>query len=434
MASSPYALVEVFRFHIDEFQGKENLLLKDILIRQIYYLPNFEYSETYPNDENSAVISANVLAYSAKDHLVKRQNQQIRLVSKEQPYDQKLPQQQLLKNSFQFIEVPHEVFTMYRTLELQIEFKVTHSQSQKILYQNLEKIAYQQRYIGNSQIHLAPEIADELERLGTLLIKRFLNKLNPVSQKQTLTLETGYSSWFWNLWEQEHPGILKGNRYAAQGDYEQALKTWSYVTFFPSQFGIKERFTFSETFFEKIRMAQLPSIMIDTLLEYYGKTFSLEQINTLLPKIMTRQDFIEYANLIKIHARHSQSQDTINLAATHYNLGSIYQIQNKLKLASYHLAQANAYDPKQKYAQKWTDIQSQLGTIDLVTTTPLPKKLVPPQDAKIQPHTNNKEKRVTQTPQANVQPIPLPILIEENKQIYVPSNTPNTALPQLNLD
>ena len=429
VTSSPHALIEVFQFHIDEFQGRGHFLLKDILISEIYRIPNFEYSENYPTSKHAAIISANVLAYSAKDQMLQLKQQQVRLVSEETPQKQQF----LKKTRFKFIEVPHQMLVMHRTLELQIQIRVKHATSQKMLYQNLEKIAFQQSYFGKEQVSLAPNSNDEIERLGRLLMKRFLDKLNPALQNQTLVLESGASSWVWGLFQKEHSGILKGNRYALEGNYEQAVKTWSYVTFFPSQFGTKESFTFDDEFYEKTRMAQVPSVILDTLLPYHGQTLSLEQINALLPKVMTRQDFIAYANIIKIHARQEKNQDNINLASAHYNLGVIYQIQGKLELASYHFAQANAYHPQQKYAQSWTDTKRQLGTLNLVATMPT-DAITPPKNARIQTQSTQKDQQIAKPPQTIMKPFELPVLIEENKKMNPPQPPKNEELPQLNLD
>ena len=51
----------------------------------------------------------------------------------------------------------------------------------------------------------------------------------------------------------------------------------------------------------------------------------------------------------------------MNLAAAHYNIGSVYQLGNKLELAAYHFAQANAYNPNEKFALAWYDIQHIIG-------------------------------------------------------------------------
>ncbi len=427
---SPHRLVEVFGFHIDEFKGRGHFLLKDILISQIHRIPNFEYSESYPISKHAAIISANVLAYSAKDEVLQKNKQQVRLVAEDSPKSQQL----LKATQLKFIEVPHQMLVMHRTLTLQVEIQVRHATSQKILYQNLEKIAFQQTYFGKEQVSLAPDSNDEIERLGQLLFKRFLDKLNPAFQNQTLVLESGSSSLVWGLFPKEHSGILKGNRYALEGNYEQALKTWSYVTFFPSPFGTKEFFTFDDTFYEKTRMAQIPNIILETLLPYHGQTFSLEQINALLPKIMTRQDFIEHANVIKIHARQEKNQDNVNLAAAHYNLGSVYQIQGKLELASYHFARANAYHPRQKYAQSWTDTQTKFGTLDPASNMPAFDEIATPRNARIQTQSTQKDKEMANRSQTVITPSELPVLIEENKQLSQPQTPKQTPLPQLNLD
>ena len=51
----------------------------------------------------------------------------------------------------------------------------------------------------------------------------------------------------------------------------------------------------------------------------------------------------------------------MNLAAAHYNIGAVYQLRNEMELAAYHFAQANAYNPDERYILAWSDIQHILG-------------------------------------------------------------------------
>ena len=51
----------------------------------------------------------------------------------------------------------------------------------------------------------------------------------------------------------------------------------------------------------------------------------------------------------------------MNLSAAHFNIGSVYQLRNEMELAAYHFAQANAYNPDEKYALAWNDIQHIIG-------------------------------------------------------------------------
>ena len=65
--------------------------------------------------------------------------------------------------------------------------------------------------------------------------------------------------------------------------------------------------------------------------------------------------------MIKYSSRFDQKIDRINLASAHYNLGTVYHLQKKFELASYHFAKANAYNPQEKYSQSWIEIQHLIG-------------------------------------------------------------------------
>ena len=62
----------------------------------------------------------------------------------------------------------------------------------------------------------------------------------------------------------------------------------------------------------------------------------------------------------------NRRSDAVNLAAAHYNLGIVHQLMGELEVASYHFAQANAHQPKDKYAQKWADTQIMMGVYNPV--------------------------------------------------------------------
>ena len=70
--------------------------------------------------------------------------------------------------------------------------------------------------------------------------------------------------------------------------------------------------------------------------------------------------------MIKSQTRENRRSDAVNLAAAHYNLGIVHQLLGELEVASYHFAQANAHQPKDKYAQKWADTQIMMGVYNPV--------------------------------------------------------------------
>ena len=110
-----------------------------------------------------------------------------------------------------------------------------------------------------------------------------------------------------------HPGILQANRYAVSGDYDRALKGWSYVVFEPVSFGESERFTFGSELYTRLRQARLPQDTLKALLRLYGKSYSLKEMNPVLIALLERQDFQRYSAIIKFYARTSRPQDGQNL-------------------------------------------------------------------------------------------------------------------------
>jgi hypothetical protein len=100
---------------------------------------------------------------------------------------------------------------------------------------------------------------------------------------------------------------------------------------------------------------------LQPLLEVHGKSFDQDEINIVLLGLIPNQDFERYARIIKSHARITQKINRLNLATAHYNLGVVYHLRNELELAEYHFAQANAYNPHEKYSQAWTDLQHLKG-------------------------------------------------------------------------
>ena len=155
------------------------------------------------------------------------------------------------------------------------------------------------------------------------------------------------------------------------------------------------------------------------MLRLYGQSYNPKEIDMALLRLIKRQDFQKYADIIKSHARSSENHDRLNLAASHFNLGVVFQMQSSLELAAYHFAQANAYQPNEKYAQAWTDVQHQIGNYNPLDT--LMERTIeaaglrpPPESAMLQPGSKklvSKKVETQQTPQQvetlNLRPVEL---------------------------
>ncbi len=428
---SPHALTDVSILHVDQFAGQGSLLLKDILIREIYRIPNFDYTEDYPTDINrSAIISGDVQVYSVRDEQELRPESQVTLIQRDVVQRPQQTSARIRKRVFDFAEVPYVERAVHRTLDLKVRFTVTSARTGKILYRNTEKISFQQSYIGEEDILLIPLADDEMERLGNELVKRFLEKLNPSLSKKVLELETGVAPvpMSMGIVDMGHPRILNGNRYAVVQDYDKAIKKWSYVVFAPETYESAEEFIFDGELYAKLKAAKLPDKVINSLLELHGQVLTLTEVDSMLPKLLSHRHFRNYSSIIKAHARASQTRDNLNLAAAHYNLGSVYRLQAVLPLAAYHFAQANAYQPSEKYAQAWTDVQHELGdfnpldtiidrTIEAASQQNAPteaivktEKVLADQEQEEQPRRGYPE----------IQAVELPYILDENQKKFEP--------------
>ncbi len=440
---SHHALTGISQLHVDEFSGQNALFFKDILIQEIYKIPNFDYQETYPTgSEYAAVITGKVTVYSVRNEKELRDQNRVKLIQRDIVQRPKGSSERIRKRIFDFVEVPYKERAIHRTLDLNILFTVVSARTNKVLYKNTEKVSFQQSYIDEEEILLMPLSQYEMERLGRLLIRRFLEKINPSLSRKALALEIGTAPLPLSLGMADvgHPRILNGNRYAVIQDYERAIKIWNYVVFSPQPFVRAEVFEFTDKVYARLKSAKLPPRIIQSLLELHNDSFNLEELNEILPKLIGQRNYQIYSSIIKTHARTSRNRDSLNLAAAHYNLGAVYQLQNKLSLAAYHFAQANAYNPNEKYAQAWTDVQHELGDFNpldtlMDRTIEAASKQLPPSDAlvKVEKRLAGLEEEVdTQTDYPQLKHVELPVLFEENEDKSAPSPTGST--PILDLD
>ena len=116
----------------------------------------------------------------------------------------------------------------------------------------------------------------------------------------------------------------------------------------------------------------------------------MKEIDVVLMGLIPNQDYNRFSQIIKSHSSRAQKNNRMNLAAAHYNVGSVYQLRNEMIMAAYHFAQANAYHPDQKYALAWNDVQHIIG--DYIPFDDLDErnvesaaKLPPPDGALLQP-------------------------------------------------
>ena len=384
---------DINTIYIDRFKGEQSVLFSKILTYQINQQPLLKSLAVIPekDDPNAAVLSVEVGRYGVHDTEEIIQQTHITLVEHQVLQDNPAGLN-TIKRVFEFVEEPYQERLINRTLDLEISFKIINVAGDKTLYLNTENASLKQSYRGEEDILLIPDSLDEMARLAQLLMQKFLDRINPEPQERVVVLEKGSSPvpWTFGMLDFGHPRVIRSNHFASGMRYDLALKGWNYVLFEPRSFPESERFFFTDEVFSRLKRAGLPHTTLQPLLEVHGKSFDHDEINIILLGLIPNQDFERYAQIIKSHARVSQNIDRLNLATAHYNLGVVYQLRSELGLAEYHFAQANAYNPLEKYSLAWTDLQHIKGDYNpldelMDRTIESAGKLNPPEGALLQP-------------------------------------------------
>lgn len=384
---------DINTIYIDRFKGEQSVLFSKILTYQINQQPLLKSLAVIPekNDPNAGVLSFEVRRYGVHDTEEIIQQTHITLVEHKVLQDNPAGLN-TIKRVFEFDEKPYQERLINRTLDLEISFKIINAAGDKTLYLNTENASLKQSYRGEEDILLIPDSLDEMARLAQLLMQKFLDRINPEPQERVIALEKGSSPvpWTFGMLDFGHPRIIRSNHFASGMRYDLALKGWNYVLFEPRNFPESESFLFTDEVFSRLKRAGLPHTTLQPLLEVHGKSFDQDEINIILLGLIPNRDFERYAQIIKSHARVSQNIDRLNLATAHYNLGVVYQLRSELGLAEYHFAQANAYNPHEKYSLAWTDLQHIKGDYNpldelMDRTIESASKLNPPEGALLQP-------------------------------------------------
>jgi len=413
---SPKALKGIRSLGIDRVTGSNASFFRVLLRQNIQKSPYFNLAEDLSMlSKRTGVLNAEILLYSVRD----------------EKEDRNLPRVQLLNRGssglsqkgqpvFEFVSKDSIQKLVHRTLDLQIRIQVLSHDLNRTLYESTERISFQQSYKGKLQIQNMPDPSSERLRLGQLLIQRSLDKMAPQEKQHVLTLEKGTAPlpWTFGLISVEHPGINSGNRHALAREYMDALKKWHYVLFKPEGFPSFESFTFDDRAYVRFKKEGLPDFIIQKLLKLYGNSFSSASLDQVLKKLLEPSAVWNYGPTIKAHARTAWEKDLPNLASTHYNIALIYKLHKKLKLASYHLARANALNPNEKYAQAWTDLQYEMGSFDpldsmLNQNIETAGELPPPETAMISPRASSQGKSPVRRASLRLIPVELPQLFTE---------------------
>jgi len=390
---SAKALTDINYIYVDQFKGEQSVLFNKLLTHEINQQPVLKSLAVFPEKENTkaAVLSVEVLRYAVHDTEEIIQQTHITLVEHKVLQDNTAGLN-TFKRVFEFVEKPYQERLINRALDLEISFKIINISGDKTLYLNLENASLKQSYRGEENILLIPDALDEMARLAQLLLQKFLYRINPEPPERVVTLEKGTNPvpWTFDMLDFGHPRIIRSNHFASGNRYDLALKGWNYVLFEPRSYPESELFYFSDEVFSRLKKAGLPHTTLQPLLEVYEKSFDQDEINIILLGLIPNQDFKRFAQIIKSHARVSQNIDRLNLAASHYNLGVVYQLRSELGLAGYHFAQANAFNPLEKYSQAWTDLQHLKGDYNpldelMYHSVESAGKLNPPEGALLQP-------------------------------------------------
>ena len=197
-----------------------------------------------------------------------------------------------------------------------------------------------------------------------------------------------------------------------------------YVLFEPKRLDRKERFIFDDAAYIRLKRAKLPDSLMAQLLKLHGRSFKPEELKIVMGRLINADENATYLGIIKSQTRENRRSDAVNLAAVHYNLGIVHQLLRELEVASYHFAQANAHQPKDKYAQKWADTQIMMGVYNPVdsltglTITKAGTSQAPEQSMvrnKVEPAINMEGLDLipTETEMPELKPVELPPLTNE---------------------
>ena len=350
--------------YVNQFKGEQSVLFNKILTHEINQHQFLKYLAVFPEkkDLNAAVLSVEVSRFAAHDTEETIQQKHISLVEKKVLQDNPAGLN-TVKRVFEFIEKSYPERLIKRTLDLELSFKIINASGDKTLYLNSENASLKQNFRGEENILLIPDKMDEMVLLAQKLIQKFLDRINPEEQERIVALEKGTNPVPWTLGMLDfgHPRIIRSNHFASGMRYDLALKGWNYVLFEPRNYPESESFFFNDEVYARLKRAGLPHTTLEPLLEVHDKSFDRDEINIILMGLIQNQDYKNYSQIIKSHARVSQNIDRLNLAAAHYNLGVVYNLRSELELAGFHFARANAYNPHEKYSQAWAEIQHLKG-------------------------------------------------------------------------
>ena len=399
---SPLAISGINYIYVESFKGEQSILFNKILTHEINEQAFFEYLSMYPEVSKkfkifseayneTAILNVEVTRYVVKDIEEIRPQKQIILV--EEKIIKKNPSgPSTFARKFNFVEKPYSERAIHRTLDLEISFKISNITKDKTLYTKKENVSFKHSYFGEEKILLIPDSSDEMARLAQLLIQKFLDRTYPEQKERVIELEKGTNPvpWTLGLLDFGHPRIVRSNHFAIGERYDLALKGWNYVLFEPRTFPESEKYVFTDEVFIRLKKAGLPNKTLKSLFGLHGKSFDQTEINIVLLGMISNQNFGKYSKIIKSHSLSTENINRINLASAHYNLGTVYQIRNELELADYHFAQANAYDPNEKYSFAWTNLKHLKGNYNPLEdkmrhSIKSAGKLVPPDGALLNP-------------------------------------------------
>ena len=132
---SPDAISGIKGVYLDKFKGKQSVLFSKILIHEINQLSSLKYFAFLPENlrQQVAVVSAEVQSYKVNEQQKLLQQTHISLVEK-QVVKENPSGINVISRKFEFVEKPYSVRSIERTLHLEIEFKITNSTGDEILF------------------------------------------------------------------------------------------------------------------------------------------------------------------------------------------------------------------------------------------------------------------------------------------------------------
>ncbi len=218
---------------------------------------------------------------------------------------------------------------------------------------------YQRIYPGGSQV---PALPFDLRNAMTELGQAIAQKLSPLTAAadfapfSAVEAETGAG-------EEEHPLLAEANAFAREQRLQRAQHLWLLVLYNPSQPGDEALYRLSERSLRGLALVGVPETVLALLREpLLGRApMPLVEFRTALRAAIGPDTPHEGA--ILTGAVYAEDRMRRTAAASHANLAAGYERAQRLDLAAYHWAMANANDGRPVFMERWAALQRERNVL-----------------------------------------------------------------------